>query len=54
MTVEFLRTHPIFKANLPFLHMTPTTYKFRFPRDRNFDHNVAIASNNLEQLSFWQ
>ena len=28
MTDEFLRTHPNFKANLPSLYMTPTTYKF--------------------------
>ena len=34
--------------------MTPTTYKFRFPQDCNFDHHVAYASKNLEQLSFWQ
>ena len=38
MTVEFLRTNPNFKANLPFLYMTPTTYKFCFPLDRNIDH----------------
>ena len=34
--------------------MTPTTYQFRFPQDRNFDHYVAYASKSLEQLSFWQ
>ena len=54
MTDEFLRTHPNFKANLPSLYMTPTTYKFRFPQDRNFDHYVAYASKNLPQLVFWQ
>ena len=54
MTDEFLRTHPNFKANLPSLYMTPTTYKFRFPQDRNFDHYVAYASKNLPQLAFWQ
>ena len=54
MTDEFLRTHPNFKANLPSLYMTPTTYKFRFPQDRNFDHYVAYASKNLPQLTFWQ
>ena len=43
MTDEFLRTHPNFKANLPSLYKTPTTYKFRFPQDRNFDHYVAYA-----------
>ena len=52
MTDEFLRTHPNFKANLPSLYMTPITYKFRFPQDRNFDHYVAYASKNLPQLSF--
>ena len=51
---EFLRTHPNFKANLPSLYMTPTSYKFRFPQDRNFDHYVAYASKNLPQLAFWQ
>ena len=54
MTDEFLRTHPNFKANLPSLYMTPTSYKFRFPQDRNFDHYVAYASKNLPQLAFWQ
>ena len=54
MSDEFLRTHPNFKANLPSLYMTPTTNKFRFPQDRNFDHYVAYASKSLEQLSFWQ
>ena len=54
MTDEFLRSHPNFKANLPSLYMTPTTYKFRFPQDRNFDHYVAYASKNLPQLAFWQ
>ena len=54
MRDEFLRTHPSFKANLPSLYMTPTTYKFRFPQDRNFDHYVAYASTNLPQLAFWQ
>ena len=54
MSNEFLRTHPNFKANLLSLYMTPTTYKLRFPRDRNFDHYVAFASKSLEQLSFWQ
>ena len=34
--------------------MIPTTYKFRFPQDRNFDHYVAYASKSLEQFSFWQ
>ena len=34
--------------------MIPTTYKFRFPQDCNFDQFVANASKNLEQLSFWQ
>ena len=54
MTDEFLRTPPSFKANLPSLYMTPTSYKFRFPQDRNFDHYVAYASKNLPQLAFWQ
>ena len=54
MTDEFLRTHPNFKANLPSLYMTPTTYKFRFPQDRSFDHYVAYASKNLPQLAYWQ
>ena len=54
MTDEFLRTHPTFKANLPSLYMTRTSYKFRFPQDRNFDHYVAYASKNLPQLAFWQ
>ena len=54
MTDEFLRTHPIFKANLPSLYMTPTRNKFRFPQDRNSDHYVAYASKNLPQLAFWQ
>ena len=53
MSDEFLRTHPNFKANLPYLHMTPMTYKFCFPQDHNFDHYVAYASKSLEQLSFW-
>ena len=48
MTDEFLRTHPNFKANLFSLYMTPTTYKFRFPEDRNFDHYVAYASKTLK------
>ena len=51
MTDEFLRTHPNFKANLPSLYMTPTSYKFRFPQDRSFDHCVAYASKNLPQLA---
>ena len=46
MTDEFLRTHPNFKANLPSLYLTPTSYKFRFPQDRSFDHYVAYASNS--------
>ena len=54
MRDEFLRTHPNFKANLPSLYMTPTTYKFRFPQDRNFDHYVAYASKNFSQLAYWQ
>ena len=54
MTNEFLRTHPIFKTNLPSLYMTPTTYKFRFSQGRNYDHYVAYASKNLEHRSFWQ
>ena len=54
MTDEFLRTHPNFKANLPSLYMTPTTYNIRFPQDRNFDHYVAYASKNLPQLAYWQ
>ena len=48
MTDEFLRTRRILKANLPFLYMTPTTYKFRFPQDKNYDHYVAYASKNSE------
>ena len=48
LTDEFPHTHPRFKANLPSLFMTPTTYKFR-QRDRIFDH---YGSRNLEQLSF--
>ena len=54
MTDEFLRTHPNFKANLPSLYMTPTSYKFRFPQDRSFDHYIAYASKNLPQLAYWQ
>ena len=54
MTDEFLRTHLNFKANLPSLYMTPTTYKFRFHQDRNFDHYVAYASKPLPQLAYWQ
>ena len=54
MTDELLPTHPSFQANLPSLYMTPTTYIFSFPQDRNFDHYYAYASNILEQLSFWQ
>ena len=54
MTDVFFRTHSNFKANFPSLYMTPTIYKFRFPQDRNFDHYVAYASTNLEQLSFWR
>ena len=53
MTDEIHRTHLNFKPNLPSLYMTPTTYKFRFPQDRNFDHYVADASKKLEQISFW-
>ena len=53
MTDELLRTHPNFKANLPSLYMTPTSYKFRFPQDRSFDHYVANASKNLPQLAYW-
>ena len=53
MSDEFLRTHPIFKANISSLYMIPTTYKFRFPQNRNFDHYVAYASKSLEHLSFW-
>ena len=34
--------------------MIPTTYKFRFPQDRNFDQYVAYALKHLEQLSSWQ
>ena len=54
MNDELDRNHPNFKANLPALFMTLTTYKFRFPQDHNCDHFVAYASKNLEQLSFWQ
>ena len=54
MTDELLRTLPNFNANLPSLYMTHTSYKFRFPQDRNFDHYVAYASKNLLQLAFWQ
>ena len=54
MTDEFPRTHLNFKANLPSLYMTPTSYKFGLPQDRNFDHYVAHASKNLPQLAFWQ
>ena len=54
MPDEFLRTHPKFKANLPSIYMTPTSYNFRFPQDRNVDHYVAYASKNLPQLAFWQ
>ena len=54
MSDEFLRNHPIFKANLPSLYMTPTHYEFRLPQDRNFDHYIAYAFKCLEQLSFWQ
>ena len=54
MTDEFLRTHPNLKANLPTLYMIPTSYKFRFPQDRSFDHYVAYASKNLPQLAYWQ
>ena len=32
--------------------MTPTTYKFRVPQDLNFDHYVAYAAENTEQLFF--
>ena len=49
MTDEFLCTHLIFKANLPLLYIIPITYKYC-----KFDHHVAYASKNLEQLSFWQ
>ena len=51
---DFLRNHPKFKANLPPLFMTLTQYKLHFPQDCNFDHYIAYASKNLEQLSFWQ
>ena len=34
--------------------ITDTTYNFRFPQDRTFDHYVAYASKSLEQLFFWQ
>ena len=51
---EFLLTHPKIKTNLTSLYMTPTTYKFCFPQDRNFDHYVAYASKILEQLAFLQ
>ena len=54
MTNELLRSHPQFKTNLPSLYMTHTTYKSRFPRDRNFDHYVGYASKNPEHLSVWQ
>ena len=54
MTDELLRTHSNFKATLPSLHMTLTTYQSRFPQDRNFDHYVAQTCKNLEQLSCWQ
>ena len=50
MTDKFLRTHLNFKANLPPLYMTPTTYKIRFPQDRNFDYYVAYTSKTLEHL----
>ena len=53
MTDELQCTHPIFEANLSSFYMNPTTYKFRFPQDSNFDHYVAYASKNLEQLSFY-
>ena len=53
MTDEFLRTFPYFRVNLPCSSMTPTRHKVGFRQDRNFDHYVAYASQNLEQLSFW-
>ena len=54
MTDEFFPNHHNFKANLPSVCMTPTTYKVRIPQDSIFDHYVAYASKSLEQLSFWQ
>ena len=54
MTDEFLRNHLNFKAIFSVLYMTLTTYKVRFPQDRNCDHFVAYASKNLDQLSIWQ
>ena len=48
LTDELLRTHLNFKTNFSSLNMTPTTYKFRYPQDRNFDHYGAYASKNFE------
>ena len=54
MTDKFQRTHTSFKANLLSLYMTLTAYPFRFSRKRKFDLFVSNASENSEQLSFWQ
>ena len=54
MSEDILRNRLNFKANLPFLYLTPTTYKFHFPQDGMSDHYVAYASKSLGQLSFWQ
>ena len=52
MTDEFLRTHPNFKANLPSLYMTPTTYKFRFPQDRNLTTMLRMLPKTYHNSPF--
>ena len=45
----------LFSKPVSFLRdYSPTTYKFRFPQDRKFDHYASYVSKSLEQLSFWQ
>ena len=34
--------------------MTPSTYNFRIPQNRNYDHYVVYGSKKPEQHSFWQ
>ena len=52
MSDECLREDPNFKANLPSPYMTPTSYKFCFFQDPNYDHYAANASKNVDPLTF--
>ena len=52
MLHEIAKTHPQFETNL-FIHMNPTSSKFRNQRNRNYDQNVAYACEQVSLHFFW-